>query len=201
MLELYRFRPILSAQPKICNKQQQALSFRLQEHSLVMDGQTQRTGSGELTPAASTLPRRTTQQPLSCAHCRQRKIKCDKTHPCANCKRSGLDCVFPERVRHPKKRRDRSKANGEELLHRLARMEELIEKMKTEGKDVDENKIGSFGPTSPETPDSKGSMSDGTRSSQETGIDVSRFIGSAFWRSLTNEVGINFLGTCQHLTT
>lgn len=155
-----------------------------------MDGQIQHAGSGELTPANSTLPRRTTQQPLSCIHCRQRKIKCDKTHPCTKCKRSGLDCVFPERVRHPKRRRDGSKANNE-LLHRLGRMEELIEKMKTEGKDMDGNKIGSFGPASPETPDSKGSMSDGTRSSQETGIDVSRFIGSAFWRSLTNEVGIN----------
>ena len=78
-------------------------------------------------------------------------------------------------------------------------MEELIEKMKTEGKDMDGNRIGSFGPASPETPDSKGSMSDGTRSSQETGIDVSRFIGSAFWRSLTNEVGINLLGPASIL--
>lgn len=156
-----------------------------------MDGQIQRTGSGGLIPNSSTLPRRTTQQPLSCTHCRQRKIKCDKSNPCSNCKRSGLDCVFPERVRHPKKRRDGSKANNEELLRRLGRMEELIEKLKVEGKDIIENKVASSGAGSPVTPESKGPVFDGTRSSQETGMDVSRFIGSGFWRSLTNEVDIN----------
>ncbi|EEU45290.1 uncharacterized protein NECHADRAFT_13054, partial [Fusarium vanettenii 77-13-4] len=34
-------------------------------------------------------------RPRSCIHCRQRKIKCDRQHPCCQCVRSKLECVFP----------------------------------------------------------------------------------------------------------
>lgn len=30
----------------------------------------------------------------SCLECRRRKLKCDKSHPCANCTRNTRDCVF-----------------------------------------------------------------------------------------------------------
>jgi hypothetical protein len=78
-------------------------------------------------------------------------------------------------------------------------MEELIEKLKVEGKDMIETKVASSGAGSPVTPESKGPVFDGTRSSQETGMDVSRFIGSGFWRSLTNEVGMNQSGPAKVL--
>ena len=30
----------------------------------------------------------------SCLECRRRKLKCDKSHPCANCTKSSRDCLF-----------------------------------------------------------------------------------------------------------
>lgn len=30
----------------------------------------------------------------SCLECRRRKLKCDKSHPCANCTKNSRDCVF-----------------------------------------------------------------------------------------------------------
>jgi hypothetical protein len=30
----------------------------------------------------------------SCLECRRRKLKCDKSHPCANCTKAARDCVF-----------------------------------------------------------------------------------------------------------
>ena len=30
----------------------------------------------------------------SCLECRRRKLKCDKSHPCANCIKSSRDCLF-----------------------------------------------------------------------------------------------------------
>ena len=154
-----------------------------------MEGSLQRIGNGGLPSAASSPQRRTPQQPLSCTHCRQRKIKCDKIHPCSNCKRSGLVCVFPERVRHTKKTRDSSKAVNEELLRRLGKMEELIEKLKVEGRDSDGNRLGPSQKSSPKTTQGEGGFSEDVPSLQQSGSDVNRFLGSGFWRSLTHEVG------------
>lgn len=74
-------------------------------------------------PASSTRPR-------SCIHCRQRKIKCDRQHPCCNCIRSKLECVFPTgRGRAVKK--PRTHLNGP-LLDRLHRLEATITSLKRE---------------------------------------------------------------------
>ncbi|KAK0665467.1 fungal-specific transcription factor domain-containing protein [Cercophora samala] len=35
----------------------------------------------------------------ACHRCHSRKVKCSGDQPCANCKRSGLDCVYPNRNR------------------------------------------------------------------------------------------------------
>ena len=140
-------------------------------------------GSGQRNPA---------QQPLSCTHCRQRKIKCDKKYPCLPCSRSNLTCVFPERARHPKKKSAGSKATNDELMRRLGRMEELIEKIKVEGKDINGKKLVEDVSTSPDTNRSRHASE--ARSSSSTGPDpaedgMSRYIGTHFWRSLTSEVG------------
>ena len=135
---------------------------------------------------------------LSCTHCRQRKIKCDKVHPCSPCSRSNLECVFPERVRHPKKRKNGSKSGNSELLERLGRMEELIERMKVEGKDLTAGKVmesrDSASPRIPylnrEPSESSRSQDGGSGSPSTDG--TARFMGSAFFRSLTNEVGNHF---------
>ncbi|KAI9742983.1 MAG: hypothetical protein M1818_003278 [Claussenomyces sp. TS43310] len=72
---------------------------------------------------------RVTVKPLSCVSCRQRKIKCNKVHPCAPCLKSGMQCVFPNRVRVPRGRQGATKARDSELLKRIARLESLVSKV------------------------------------------------------------------------
>ena len=137
-----------------------------------------------------------TSHTLSCTHCRQRKIKCDKVHPCGPCQRSGRDCAFPERARHPKKKRSTSKTTNDELMGRLERMEELIERLKSEGKDTNVGRaVEESSSRSPSMPQITRETSAGSRSqdggSDVTGDGTTRFIGSAFFRSLTNEVCLN----------
>ena len=145
-----------------------------------------------LPPAAGQ--RNPPQQPLSCTHCRQRKIKCDKKYPCSQCSRSNLSCVFPERARHPKKKTATSKATNDELMRRLGRMEELIEKMKVDGKDVNRKKSVEDGSMSPDTSSPRHTsevQSPGSISGPDQALDgMNRYIGTHFWRSLTSEVGL-----------
>ena len=62
-------------------------------------------------------------KPLSCANCRQRKIKCDRNPPrCTQCARSDLDCLFPSRKRTQRPRRMRHN----ELLNRISRLESIV---------------------------------------------------------------------------
>ncbi|CAL8578858.1 hypothetical protein XPA_004629 [Xanthoria parietina] len=47
-------------------------------------------------PPAPAVPRvrRRNRMITSCLECRRRKLKCDKSHPCANCTKNTRDCVF-----------------------------------------------------------------------------------------------------------
>lgn len=58
---------------------------------------------------------------LSCALCQQRKVKCDRNFPCANCRRSGAECVST-----PKPQPRRRRFAERELLDRLRNYEELL---------------------------------------------------------------------------
>ena len=142
------------------------------------------------------------QYPISCTYCRQRKIKCDKIHPCSPCQRSNLHCVFLERVRHPKKKQNGpATTTNDELIRRLGRMEELIKKMEVEGKDshgVRQRSTDSQGqgpgPRDPDTPQSMQTTSDDSPHAERQLPDATedatnKYLGSNFWRSLANEVG------------
>ncbi|KAH9905489.1 fungal-specific transcription factor domain-containing protein [Xylariomycetidae sp. FL2044] len=41
-------------------------------------------------------------KPRSCAVCRSRKVRCDKQHPCSNCRRANIPCVVPSLDRPPR---------------------------------------------------------------------------------------------------
>ncbi|KAF6793775.1 fungal specific transcription factor domain-containing protein [Colletotrichum sojae] len=76
--------------------------------------------------AAGRQGESSSKQPLSCANCRHRKIKCDKIQPrCTQCDRSDLDCVFPSRKRNRKPRQ----ARQSELLNRISRLESIVSKV------------------------------------------------------------------------
>ncbi|KAL2042014.1 hypothetical protein N7G274_005202 [Stereocaulon virgatum] len=69
----------------------------------------------------------------SCVTCRKRKVKCDKRHPCSNCNRAAIECVFPGPGRAPRRSR---KQPDTELLARLRRLEGVVQSL---GKGIDEN--------------------------------------------------------------
>lgn len=68
----------------------------------------------------------------SCTTCRKRKVRCDKRHPCSNCNKAGVECIFPGPGRAP--RRSRKPADAE-LLARLRRLEGVVQHL---GKGIDE---------------------------------------------------------------
>ena len=63
---------------------------------------------------------------LACMLCHQRKIKCDRRFPCANCQKTSTQCIPAALL--PRQRRRRFPER--ELLDRLRRYEDLLQKHK-----------------------------------------------------------------------
>lgn len=61
------------------------------------------------------------QRVLACLKCQQRKVKCDRKFPCANCVRHQVEC---EPALAPRQRRRRFPER--ELLNRIRRYEEIL---------------------------------------------------------------------------
>lgn len=72
-------------------------------------------------PPQSSLPLKP-QRVLACVLCQQRKVKCDRKFPCANCVKSQAQCVPATLTRRRKRRRFPER----ELLDRLRNYEELL---------------------------------------------------------------------------
>jgi hypothetical protein len=62
------------------------------------------------------------QRVLACVLCQQRKVKCDRKYPCANCTKSRTQCVPATQVA----RRRRRRVPERELLERLRMYEDLL---------------------------------------------------------------------------
>ena len=83
-------------------------------------------------PASSAANGSSGLNARSCITCRKRKVKCDKRHPCSNCNRAAIECVFPGPGRAPRRSR---KPPDTELLARLRRLEGVVQSL---GKGIDE---------------------------------------------------------------
>ncbi|KAF2151828.1 hypothetical protein K461DRAFT_279343 [Myriangium duriaei CBS 260.36] len=70
--------------------------------------------------------------PRSCVTCRRRKVKCDKLHPCSNCARAHIECIFPNPGRAPRKPRKHVESRDSELLARLRRLEGVVKTLGVE---------------------------------------------------------------------
>ncbi|KAF2237244.1 hypothetical protein EV356DRAFT_511953 [Viridothelium virens] len=67
--------------------------------------------------------------PRSCVTCRRRKVKCDKKHPCSNCVRAHIDCIYPAPGRAPRKVK---KSTDGDLMDRLRRLEGIMKSLEPE---------------------------------------------------------------------
>lgn len=77
------------------------------------------------------------QRQLACVLCQQRKVKCDRKSPCANCVRTKAHCV-PATLA-PRKRRFAER----ELLQRLRNYEDLLRRNGVEFESLQEQSNGS----------------------------------------------------------
>lgn len=82
----------------------------------LLDGQE---GIAEHTATSTASP---TRRVLACILCQQRKVKCDRKFPCANCTRTRAQCVPASLL--PRQRRRRYPER--ELLERLRHYERLL---------------------------------------------------------------------------
>lgn len=135
---------------------------------------------------------------LSCTSCRHRKVKCDKAKPCSACRRSNVECVFPNRPFKPRGRQGGSKARNAEITQRLQRLEGLV------GKLGGENSAGTLlsggtvlpsienvGHRQESLKDRQDSNSQSPRSQDIEPIsqsDGTRYLGNDFWSSMSSEV-------------
>ncbi|KID70594.1 fungal specific transcription factor domain-containing protein, partial [Metarhizium hybridum] len=63
-------------------------------------------------------------QPYSCLSCRRRRKKCDRTDPCANCRRAGTECVFVPR------RPSTRQYSGAGALERVRYLEGVVQQLR-----------------------------------------------------------------------
>lgn len=64
--------------------------------------------------------------PYSCLACRRRKRKCDRTFPCQDCQKRGLECIFTARktpTRNPE---------GSAAQQKLAEMEAVVRSLRSQ---------------------------------------------------------------------
>lgn len=84
------------------------------------------TGTAAATsPAYRVQPRRAAPKRAverSCIVCHRRKVRCDKTMPCANCVRSGVLCCYPSNKRAPRQ----PKTTIADIASRLVQLERTI---------------------------------------------------------------------------
>lgn len=160
-------------------------------------------GAIKETGAVSDTLRQSSEYRVTCVSCRQRKVKCSKTHPCVACDRSGLSCIFPDRARLPRGRKRSSKATNGEILKRLYKLEELLAQSKN-GQEEDSGQKGREGESAGKTSETSGPKVDngswtgsiGPNCTKENTVTVreegvgglDRYLGSQFWNNLASEV-------------
>ncbi|KAL8667811.1 MAG: hypothetical protein Q9202_000276 [Teloschistes flavicans] len=152
---------------------------------------------------------------LSCGTCRERKVRCDKNQPCSTCQRAKVPCVFPSAKRLPRKRQGERKKTNEKLLQRLNRLEALVEKAgldekedtpvkkEKEGQPVKKEKksptlsngsspadFGNGDYAEKRRERSGTSQSSGSQPAGKSAVEgeMSRYLSSNFWASLSEEV-------------
>ncbi|KAF9890760.1 hypothetical protein FE257_005629 [Aspergillus nanangensis] len=68
-------------------------------------------------------------KPKSCLACRQRKVKCDRVTPCANCARWAIECIFPSPIRRCARPRTTPASSSSPALDHIARLESQIARL------------------------------------------------------------------------
>lgn len=118
----------------------------------------------------------------SCLSCRNRKVKCDRQHPCSNCDRAGTQCTFPPGPgRAPKKPRG---TRDPRLLERLWKLEDIVCRLGAE-LDPEDHSTENGSKVDPEDPVDAIDQEFGRLLIDDT---KSTYVSHRFWASLGDEV-------------
>ena len=138
--------------------------------------------------------------PRSCTTCRKRKVRCDKRHPCSNCYKAGIECIFPRPGRAPRRSK---KPPDSELLARLRRLEGVVQSLGkgADGEDLvsEENRHEESEEPLYELGQPPGCKKRDKNSDTTSGLEKemgrlfvgdgkSRYVSNSFWANLTTEV-------------
>ncbi|EEA18666.1 hypothetical protein EYB25_008774 [Talaromyces marneffei] len=79
--------------------------------------------------------RKRNRVPLSCAPCRQRKLKCNRSHPCENCIKRGdaSSCTYAQPGSRKKSSPQSSSTSPDDMQNRIDRLENLVLSLMTNG--------------------------------------------------------------------
>ena len=110
-------------------------------------------------PVALTSSGAPLLNPRSCVTSRRRKVRCDKTKPCHNCRRAQISCIYPAPGRAPRRPRPRdpnappkgSSEREQVLLKRLHKLEGIVEELsgQVDGSSGGGGDTASSAPTAP----------------------------------------------------
>lgn len=105
------------------------------------------TSTRNISPAGLSPPPQTSKsRVLACVRCGQRKVRCDRKFPCANCIKSRTQCV-PATLAT---RRRRRKFSERELLERLRNYEDLLRQNNIKFEPLSKNPSGENRPLNAE---------------------------------------------------
>ncbi|EXJ90908.1 hypothetical protein A1O1_04014 [Capronia coronata CBS 617.96] len=156
-----------------------------------------------LQPGANKVGKRN-RQPLSCAYCRSKKLKCDRGHPCDTCvKRADPDnCIYGRNDPVPAAARPEA-SNGSAFnsnsntvsthsrgvaQRRLQHLEQLVMRM------VNSSSPASSSTTSSDKPNGAAILSDSVDSSiakeghLQVGSSESRYVGPTHWSAILENI-------------
>ncbi|KAI1104462.1 fungal-specific transcription factor domain-containing protein [Jackrogersella minutella] len=169
-------------------------------------GTSTRAGSSSSTPAGPVKLR-------SCVTCRTRKVRCDKSSPCSNCRRANIPCVFPSLDKPPRwaRRLERIANNAKaaqdldpgvsQVMDRLRSLEGLVKELSSQLEQA--NARVSSSANSPESPGhdrdvdhrvESAAATDGSNIHAHFGRLVlgdagqSRYVSSGFWSRVNDEL-------------
>ncbi|KAI8957854.1 fungal-specific transcription factor domain-containing protein [Daldinia sp. FL1419] len=150
-------------------------------------------------PVTSTTPG---PKPRSCVTCRTRKVRCDKTSPCSNCRRARIPCVFPSSDKPPRWARrleriaNNAKAEQEagsavsQVMDRLRSLEGLVKELSSQLEQAHSTtNTSSHGSSSANSPGSSGNDHDSDRRDASPPITNISGLSKQFGRLVLGDAG------------
>ncbi|RDW81771.1 putative C6 transcription factor [Aspergillus mulundensis] len=79
-------------------------------------------------PSPRTVNKEADVSKRSCTRCNQKKLGCDRNHPCGRCLKAGAECLYPGNKRAPRKLK---RPPISEIIDQLGELQEEVERLRS----------------------------------------------------------------------